>query len=472
LKTLLSILIILFSSTHLIFSDDLVGIKEITIEEEITSAEGTHKSRFQLKEGKTYTNETEKPAKFFVSDKVGGALSKGSKLKLFTKNDQKKTKVTLNLLKGTAHFRVKKLKRQEFKVKTPSAVAGVRGTIFTIHLNDDKEEVKLPEGELSIKDNTGQEEILKDGNKISIKNNIVAKPIKMDKVEIDNQKKLIITATNFRNFKIEKAIEKYEKEKKYFNEKKDTLKSKESLKINKELDKELKKAKKKGDLKQIDSLNKLRTDHNLNSDNFPGVKKLIDGKNKKLTITVSKYQPKVDKVKVSLLKTFDSEIKKYLKIEPDIANDLKSWKQKFLSNFLIDLRPSKINANESKDYFGCYTGANYKENRLLGKSSFLEPKIQLSKYKNMIFLHGGSVTYSFENNIKLFSAFICQPNSKEKANGEVMVLAGDKVIYKNTIKAGEEPIKIEVKCNTKSLTLKTESMSGGWFTWLEPAVSL
>jgi len=303
-------LILLIFQLH---ANDLVGIKEIYIEEKIKSVDGEEFSNMiKLKEGDTYENKTETTAKFFISDKVGGSISKGGKFKLNAKDEQTKTKITLNLLSGTTRFRIKKLKKQDFKVKTPSAVAGVRGTSFSVYLNDNWEEIKLPEGELAVTDTNGKQVVLNAWDKVTIKKGGIGKPKRMDGKEQEQEVNKILSEATFRNFNLEKAFEKEKKEKEIFkqNEIKYMKSSLES--IDTKINKELKKKKKLNDEEAIKKLNKMRYDY-ADYDyqyNHLGLSDMFSAMYKKKDAYINKKISILTKLKEYILKVYDNEIKK------------------------------------------------------------------------------------------------------------------------------------------------------------------
>ena len=291
---------------------ELTGIDSIKIVETIKSSSGEDVAiQKDIKAGETYTNKSEQYARLFISDKVGGSLEKGASVKVLSKSQQRKKKLVLDLLKGTARFRVKKMKRETFKVKTPTAVVGVRGTLFSIYIEGDgKEKIVLPKGKLEIEDNKKKEVKLSNNEKVSVINQAIQAKEKMLEDESKKELELILKQTSFYNAIIEKAIEKFEKIKPDIEEKIKKASKSSFQKLNREIEKELKKAEKANDQETINHLNQLRNGVLPEKSSISKINSILLKIIKTNDALRKKYDPLLISENIKLLEVFDSEIKK------------------------------------------------------------------------------------------------------------------------------------------------------------------
>ena len=304
-----------------LFSDLLYKVKELSIEEHESSIDGTYTVRKKFKVGESYKNESSKTAKFFIGDQVGGCISKGGEITL-NKAVNKVSSVKLSV--GTARFRVKPLKTEAFEVRTPSAVAGVRGTAFSIYLDGEHERITLPEGQLEvIKDDKNVN--ISAGEKIAVRGGELLDSEKMNAGEMESEMNLILGDVRYKNAKIDKALEIYEKKVKDYKEKIKSGTDKEGEKVKKVIDSEMKKSEKSGEIKMLDELERVKGNLNFRTRNMVVMKSLLSY-HQAVDKVFSRYQPYLDKEHAKMKKAFKDEIKKSIKSKDlDTARDLDSW---------------------------------------------------------------------------------------------------------------------------------------------------
>jgi len=94
---------------------------------------------------------------------------------IITKNIENTTKISrnieLNLAKGSVFSKIhgKLRKNDSFQVRTPAAVAAVRGTEFETNVDDDNNtQVSVTKGKVAVKNSNGEEQVVEEGNKIDI----------------------------------------------------------------------------------------------------------------------------------------------------------------------------------------------------------------------------------------------------------------------------------------------------------------
>jgi len=306
----------------LFFADSLYKSKDMSVEEVIESANGSLKEIRKIKLGESYINKTKQSVKFFIGEQVGGSLSSGGQMTLEQPVDKN---TTLKLSIGIARFRIKSLKEEAFVVKTPSAVAGVRGTSFSVYLEGDDEKITLPEGRLDItKDDKTVS--LNAGEKVAITKGELQNKTEMSAEESGVEMNLILGEVRYRNIKIEKAIESYDEKHKYYKEKIDSGKAKEEEKLQKVIDDEIKKAERGADIKMMDELEHLKTNLTARTSNQT-VQKYMELYNVAIEKINKKYQPTIEKENEKLEKVFLDEIARALKDnDKSLARDLDAWK--------------------------------------------------------------------------------------------------------------------------------------------------
>lgn len=122
--------------------------------------------------GDQFTNDSARPIKFELADKKAVAyVMPGSTFKLPIVRDQIINKNGLILKKGKIRLKFKKLGFKEtFRIKTPSAVAGVRGTIFSLdHQESGHLQIRVPEGSVALKGHkTSSETLINTGMQASL----------------------------------------------------------------------------------------------------------------------------------------------------------------------------------------------------------------------------------------------------------------------------------------------------------------
>lgn len=96
----------------------------------------------------------------------------GSKLKLgpnsyYRMERETSTETTSNLLIGKARNWIKKHSK-EYKIKTPHAICGVRGTDFLVDVDQGLSRIEVYEGSVNVSDNKGRSFLLNKGNLIDV----------------------------------------------------------------------------------------------------------------------------------------------------------------------------------------------------------------------------------------------------------------------------------------------------------------
>lgn len=181
------ILFVLFSIQSVVSAEKVTTISSIkyTKYEKNVDANGKYvieKEDGVLKAGKDLYNSTEKPIKIWLKkrsskDKQGWIhLEPNSKLKLNTTNNQRKEKIIFDLEMGSIKVNhTWKLKKDEiFTVRTPTVVAGVRGTQYELSFIDGQSTNKTIESTVYVKkDGDGNPETnVAAGNMISANDQI------------------------------------------------------------------------------------------------------------------------------------------------------------------------------------------------------------------------------------------------------------------------------------------------------------
>jgi hypothetical protein len=127
----------------------------------------------ELKEGDLIKTNSQGQAQLTFGNQARVLIKGNSKLKVVkNKQNLELTKVKLSLGEVLVKFINNVNSKQQFEVETPSAVAGVRGTLFKVAVNENQETtVAVDEGEVAVSSggeevliNKGQGAIVKDKN--------------------------------------------------------------------------------------------------------------------------------------------------------------------------------------------------------------------------------------------------------------------------------------------------------------------
>ena len=300
----------------------------VILEEQFSSGSGEIvSSKRKFMDGENYTNKTGKYVKLYFTDKAVVSLGSKAKFTLPSKAQRKKQNISLIVDDGISRFNVKNLKQEEFKIRLPSAVVGVRGTKFAIYL-DKKSEVKLLTGSIDVKDLNENKVILKPSEKVLIDNGALQPPMEMGKEEFTKELKLLESETTFYFPGIEEAIEKYHKEMNKVKSDKSKAQNAEAEAIKREIDKEIEKAKRKNDQNSIQLLEKLKENFKESTEGYPKIDRYIEVFYKHIEANDKKYTPKERAASARVSKIFDKEIKQAIRNKDmGVSDYLQNWKQ-------------------------------------------------------------------------------------------------------------------------------------------------
>lgn len=314
---------IFFIGLTAILNADLYKEKELFIEEQVSSATGTFTEIKRIPTDEPYRNKTKKTAKFFLGEKLGGSISSGGKITL-EKPEGKKSSIKIDL--GTVRFRIKPLEKEEiFTVRSPSAVAGVRGTSFSIYLKEDGDQkIALPEGKLEVR--KGAKIVnLNAGEKVEVNGGDLLDALVMSEAESKEEMEHILADVRYRNEKIEKALEKYEDKIKGYKGKIEDQKQKDTDKVKKIIEDEIEKAERAGDIEEIDELEKVKLNFDSPTKNTK-VQRAILAYNTSTEKMRKRYAPSITRENEKLEDVFRDEIADSIKDgDRDTARDLNSW---------------------------------------------------------------------------------------------------------------------------------------------------
>lgn len=125
----------------------------------------------RVKAGEVVVNDTDYPAQvIFGEQRVRASLKPKTRALLPKVERQRGEDLQFEIFSGNVRFDVKKTAvQQSFRIATPSAVAGVRGTKFNLMVQPDALVVKLPEGRLALEPSVlGESRELEAGQKTSV----------------------------------------------------------------------------------------------------------------------------------------------------------------------------------------------------------------------------------------------------------------------------------------------------------------
>ncbi len=294
----------------------------VFIEESVKSKGGEDILQMrELKPGELYRT-IETPAKIFVGDKVGGSLE--GFIENPTLERKKSEKIDLILNTGTLRIRAQKLDT-DFSVKTPGCVIGVRGTHFKLVATEGKTDVVLPEGKLELTAND-KKQVLNAEEKVAAFADHFGETGKMTQDEVATEMREIVSATRFRNIKLEKAVDEYQQKVQKSKLEMENKMNDEKSKLEQEIDKEIEKSKTKGDLDSIDKLQKLKEgfDQESSIKSIEIRRKSYVSKREKL---MEGHDGIVTKESEKLSVLFDAEIREATKKDDlGYAREMKEWK--------------------------------------------------------------------------------------------------------------------------------------------------